>query len=246
MGHLVEGEGALRFASSTRTHAAVELLVNYHDLELTHKGDHSPLLVGEQLRLEMVGASSVFATEQEKDARRKLILSIDGLTAPDLALFQHYLPDKWPFEIHGGRGSLRAVTSFTTHSMDIDVSVQSQAAELGLHQYRFDSDLDVALQLSNPSMTEMDTEISGSYIKLSNANLGQTGRDSAEPWEASFVVKQGELGVLGQQEKRENEQLTDMFQVLAHSEGPADSREITRFHRVREQCFKPPVDRGAA
>ncbi len=219
LGHRIEGEGALSLSGSRHIADAVELQVNYRDLQVTHGGDTSPLLAGKQLRLGMTSASSLFAKLDEKDTRRSLTLTIDSLTAPDLALFEHYLPEKWPFQLLGGTGSLHAAANITPNAMAVDVSVKSRKADLGLRQYRFDSDLDMTLKLSNPSITDTNTSIAGSYLRLTNANFTQDGQAGREPWEAFFSVVHGDFAVFEEREKQQQKPLTDLFQGLANSEG---------------------------
>jgi hypothetical protein len=222
LGHNIQGSGNVELVAGPVESNLLNLAVLYKDLEVIHTGDKNPLLTGEQLELKMTGSNSVFRAPDELDEHRNLSILVQGLAAPDLALFGHYLPEKWPFELYGGEGNLHGMVSLSANAMAIDISLSSQKADIGVRQYRFDSNLDAALKLKNTAISTSNTSIAGSYIKLNDAHLVVDGQRDTVPWNTSFVINAGNFSVLEEDEKRSQENLTDILQLA----GNADSKEL--------------------
>ena len=221
--HDIEGRGTVKLISSTSTRHLLNLAVHYSDLEVIHSGDKHPLLTGENLWLRITGPGELFQTDnREFDEYRNMTFNIEGLAAPDLALFQHYLPEQWPFQLHGGVGTLQGMASVSHNAVDIELFLTSDKADMGLRDYRFYSNLDAALILNNPSTVTHNTSIAGSYIKLSDSQLTQQGGKQAPPWNASFVINDGNFSVLPEDQKQDKERLKDLLQVL----GQSDSKQM--------------------
>jgi len=221
--HDIEGQGTVSLISSPSTRHLLNLAVHYSDLEVIHTGDKHPLLTGEDLWLRITGPGNLFQTNNsELDEYRNMTFNIEGLAAPDLALFEHYLPEKWPFQLHGGVGTLQGMASVSHNAMDIELFLTSDKADMGLTEYRFYSNLDAALKLNNPSTVTSNTSIAGSYIKLSDSHLSQQGGKEAQPWNASFVINDGNFSVLPEDQKQDADRLKDLLQLL----GESDSKQM--------------------
>jgi hypothetical protein len=219
MGHNIQGSGNVDLVAGQEHAGLLNLAVQYKNLEVLHIGDKNPLLTGENLELKMTGSDSLIDEPDRSDERRKLAILVQGLSAPDLALFEHYLPEKWPFRLYGGEGHLHGMVSMSPNAMDIDISISSQKADIGVRQYRFDSNLDAALKLNNSSVSTSNTSIAGSYIKLTGAHLVMDGRRGTRPWNTSFVINAGNFSVLEESQKQGVENLTDVLQLAGNSNG---------------------------
>ncbi|RLA52906.1 MAG: hypothetical protein DRQ98_09455, partial [Gammaproteobacteria bacterium] len=219
MGHNILGRGNVELVAGPVESNLLNLVVRYKNLEVTHIGDNSPVLTGENLELKMTGSNSLFEAPDKLDKNRNLSFFVQGLAAPDLALFEHYLPEKWPFELYGGEGNLRGMASLSANAIDIDISISSQRADIGARQYRFDSNLDAALKLKNTSVSTSITSIAGSYIKLNDAHLLMDGRRDAAPWNTSFIINAGGFSALDEDEKLAAKNLTDNLQLAGDTDG---------------------------
>ena len=222
MGHDIQGRGAVDLDSDAESASGLQLTVQYEDLQVIHQGDKSPLLTGENLTLQMSGPGALFQATRTQDKNRKMSLVVEGLKAPDLALFGHYLPEKWPLQLYGGEGRLQGMVSLSSDAVDIDLSITSEKADIGVRQYRFDTNLDTALKLKNTSISSSDTSIAGSYIKLDHARLAEQGGSGAPPWNASFVITAGSFGLFEGDQKQGEDKLSNLLQLV----GKSDSREL--------------------
>jgi len=220
--HQIEGEGGIDLELGPATDGLLDLRVQYRNLEVKHDGDREPLLTGQGLSLFIAGDGDMFPDQGYFDDHQEITLAIDGLSVPDLALFQRYLPDKWPFLLYGGSGKLEAVANMSSQAMALDLAIASDRADMGLHQYRFHTNLDFALKLDNPSVMTSNTKIDGSYLKLTDAHLTNDQQEEGEPWYSSFVVTQGHFGILDESRKRDQEDVVDLFQLA----GQADAKGL--------------------
>jgi hypothetical protein len=221
MGHRILGLGEVTIGPSGKVPGWLDLKVRFTHPSVTHVGDQDPLLVGETLRLGLTGSGDLTGNADPTDDRRSLSFHIDDLLAPDLSLFEHYLPAKWPIRLIGGEGRVNGTALIAASALDIGVSLKSEDAELGAAEYRFTSDLEAALNVSNPSTGSSDTMIGGSYIKLSDARLSDRDDASVKPWEASFTINDGGLSLLPDEAKGHDDGVRDLLQVIGETDSKA-------------------------
>ncbi|MEH6636117.1 MAG: hypothetical protein V7700_11380 [Halioglobus sp.] len=219
LGHHIQGEGTLNLAAGDGSDELATLNIQYADLEVTHIGDASALLKGDQLKLTMTGPGFLFATPNEPHELRNMHIAVASLAVPNLALLEHYLPEKWPLKIYGGEGLLHANANISTNALDLNIALSSNNANLGVGEYRFQTDLDAALKLVNPSVSSSDTSIAGSYIRLTEAGFSRKSQEDVERWNASLEIKDGHLGMLPPAKKQQTVNMTGLLSLLSQPDG---------------------------
>ena len=218
MAHRIRGKGDVDLLVGAETNGEMSLAFRYRDLEVLHDGDSSPMLVGDDLVFSMGGDGRPVPIPGKVNASRELGLEIDGLNVPDLALFQRYLPEKWPFKLHGGDGTLQGNVRLTPTAFAVDLALGSEAADMGIAQYRFETNLDAALKLDNPDLTAGGTQFSGSYIHLSDAYFLREGQRGQKAWHAALNLNEGEYKLLADEDRRKSGDVINLFHILAQSE----------------------------
>ncbi len=213
----IVGEGGVHLAMGPATDGQLNLAVDYTDLQVIHAEDTTPTLTGQGLSLEFEGDGHVLAQPEQYGESRSLTVRLDDLEVPDLASLQRYVPAKWPLQVLGGEGRLSGGASLTPTSLGVDLSVTSGEAELAVRQYRFETDLDARLVLHNPSITEQPTRVSGTYVKLSDSQLEREGAAAAEGWQSHFLIKDGNLSLLGDRQRASGASMLDLFQLLGET-----------------------------
>jgi len=228
----VEGDGDIELVRGASTQGLMELGFDFRNLQVTHREDSDPLLVGDDLDFSIGGDGMILPTPGKINESRTLGFSIDGLTVPDLARLQRYLPEKWPFRLHGGDGNLRGHARLSPTSLDVDLRIDSDDADMGIRQYRFDTDLDAALRLENTSIMDTRTRVAGTFVELSDARLQKEGEGEGDPWFASVHIREGELGLLPRDQKQEKGHAMDLFLLLGDKEAKqmlGDSQGLMNF-----------------
>lgn len=215
--HDIRGSGSVDLAMGPDTGGLMKLNFNYRDLEVIHAGDETPFLTGRKLVLNLSGDGKLVPDPDRVNESRTLAVEIDKLTAPDLALFQRYIPEKWPFILHGGEGRLEGQFRLASRSFSADMRLTSESADMGIQQYRFDTNLDTALKLDNADVIAGGTTISGTYIRLSDARLQKEGDERSEPWEASLVFNEGYFSLMGEAVKQNQKDFVDLIKLLEQS-----------------------------
>ena len=222
MSHNIEGDGAIDIEMGPETDGLLDLNVIYNNLQVIHADDSAPMLTGQGMELSFRGGGELLAVESDLDDAKKMSLGIDGLSVPDLALFQRYLPIKWPLQLYGGNGELYGNVSLSSDAASVDLQITSESAEIGSAQHRFTSNLDAALKINNPSLRTSPTFLGGSYIKLAGASLVREGQDEGKPWHAEFVIENGNLNIFDSGDKADKERVIDLFKML----GQSDAKQI--------------------
>ena len=214
----VLGGGQVRLRMGRDSGEAMHLAFVFDGLKVVHEEDEEAMLTGHGLKLVVGGDGRLVPTPGAINRSRTIELVIDGLTVPDLSRFQRYLPAKWPFRLHGGDGRLQGTARLTSDSLELDLRVNSDDADMGIREYRFDTDLDLALIAGNPDIMQENTRVSGSYIRLSDARLRKQDQLSENSWEASFAIREGDFTLFGKDAKGAGDDLVDLFTLLGQSE----------------------------
>jgi hypothetical protein len=217
-GHSMEGEGTISMKTGPETSDSMALDIVYRNLEVFQDHERRALLTGQHLALLIGGDGKVLPDPDQLNESRTIGLEIEDLVIPDLSSFQHYVPEKWPFQLHAGEGSLRGSASLSPKALELDLRIASESADLGFQHYRFDTNLDAAIKLVNPSIMSEDTQIGGTYIKLSDALLQSADQSEKTPWHASLNIDDGKFSIFRDRQKHETDHVVDLFQVLGNTE----------------------------
>ncbi len=218
----VAGQGRIDLTAEAETPERIQLDFNFGELTATADGDDSPLLVGEDLDLLLRASSRLNLAAETVSKQGAVGFTIRDLEVPDLALLQRYLPLKWPLQLYGGSGILQGDLLLEPQSLRVDLALDSDAAQVGIRDYHFTSNLDAALKLENPAMLSERTRIGGSFIRLGDSRLANGGNVSSEPWEASLEFTHGYLGILSDEAKAGQRDFVGLLRQL----GTAESRKL--------------------
>jgi hypothetical protein len=212
----IAGAGTVRLKLEPDTDNRLDLAFQYRGLEVRHQEDSAPMLTGQDLGLTIGGDARLLPDPEQFNPSRTIGFTVNDLTVPDLALLQRYLPEKWPFILHGGEGILSGSGRLTPGSLALDLGIRSERADMGLRQYRFETNLDAVLKANNPSLTEHATDVSGSYMNLSESRLGRAGKDNSERWSTSFTIRDGYFQLLAADQKASGDHVVDLLEVLGN------------------------------
>ncbi|MEE4218573.1 MAG: hypothetical protein V2I48_13245, partial [Xanthomonadales bacterium] len=218
MAHGIRGRGDVDLLLGPETDGEMSLVFRFRDLNVVRDGDSNPLLTGDDLVISVGGDGRLVPIPGKVNASRALGLEIDGLTVPDLALFQRYLPEKWPFRLHGGDGTLQGDARLTPTAFTVDLALDSDAADMGIAHYRFETNLDAVLKLDNPDIRAGGTRVDGSYIALNDAYLVREEQKGEKVWSAALTLNNGEFHLVRREDRRKNSDVIDLFRILGSSE----------------------------
>jgi len=217
--HRIEGNGEIALRLDSDTNDQLDLAFRYQDLAVAHRDDGDVLLRGQDLNVSIGGDGRVPGDPDKINESRSIAFAVDGLELPNLARLQRYLPPKWPITLYGGSGRLGGTAALKPTTLQVDLSLKSEQADLGLEQYRFDTDLDVVLKLDNPELAVRGTSARGSHLNLTDARLRRADGDAgeSEAWNASLIVDASEFTVLSGQDKATGDKAADLLQTLAET-----------------------------
>lgn len=164
--------------------------IAFNDLQAFYNSDPAALLTGNGLILNGTGSNTLIPTEANPLEAKSLVLSISELEAPDLGGFQRFLPDNWPFRLHGGSGEVTGQIAVQQNSIASDVRLHSEAAEVGFNELQFSSNLDMGLNVSSPDLETGRIELSGTHLSISETEVSGNHQQS-EPWHAAITIEKG-------------------------------------------------------
>ncbi len=192
--HRLEGEGKVRINTSDISEDT-DVLISFATLKAFNNASNVLLFSGDGVAVEALGNRSIVPSDDRPFSAKRLAISIPAVEVRDLAAYQAYLPDKWSFKLHGGQGKLQGAAEVTQSGLHTDLKLTSEAADVGFKEYRFTSNLDMALKADSPAITT-GIDISGSYVHLTGAALSNDEQQSSKPWHAGVDITQGKIGLL--------------------------------------------------
>jgi translocation and assembly module TamB len=160
-------------------------------------------------------------------------VTIPSVDVPDLRVYQRYLPGKWGVALMGGQGSLSGTAAYSELAVTGELSLTSSNAILRVKEYRFETSLDLGLEVEGEVSESATVDISGTRLRLDRARLASAKKGASEPWSLSFTIDQGALGVAvpeGETAERSPRRLSARFReqglkaVLASADADLDSR----------------------
>lgn len=190
----LEGEGKVSIKTSDISEDT-NVLITFTSLRAFDTTRDVLLFSGDEVTVEAQGNRSIIPSDDRPFIAKRLAISIPAVEVPDLAAYQTYLPDEWLFKLHGGMGKLQGFAEVTQTGLNTNLKLISKAADVGFKEYRFTSNLEMALRADSPAITS-GIDISGSYIQLKEATLMNNEPKNSKPWYAGVDITQGKINLL--------------------------------------------------
>ncbi len=222
--HRIDGEGTVDLEVLEDESDALRLLFTFREFEVHQPGASAAMLVGDKLELLASSDTDILSRQPTGNRGREVQTTIGTLSVPDLALLDRYLPGHLPVRLLGGEGQLQGTSSIGEDALSVSLRVDSRAANLAIEDYSFVSDLETAIELSNPDYRTSGTSVAGSYLKLQGASLLRGGAIDQRPWNASLQINDGSFHLLNALREDDSDLLgvlraIDMGELLPQSRG---------------------------
>ena len=192
----VDGAGDVHISVSDTTPDTADVAIRFSDMALLHEEDKVPHFQGEGLELLARGTSKLFPREGREVGIDYAAVTVPGVEIPDLRSYQRYLPGKTGMVFNGGQGTFQGQAELTTASLTTMLSLNSDAADVSLQDYRFTTDLDLGLNIDIPSFTTGQANVAGSYVRLDRARLTNSKAEESRPWMAGLTMDEGTIELL--------------------------------------------------
>ena len=195
--------------------------IRFATIDLVHQEDDTSHFTGENLVLATAGSAVLIPWDALKSGIGHASVSIPLVKAPDLRVYQRYIPTKLALVIEGGEGELEGRARLTRSAFDGNLDLRSTAADISLSDYRFRADLAVAVNLTAPEFGSGKLDISGTSVQLNSARLIRGDDSQASPWNASVSVDQGHILVPRKADAADGKHLRRMANTLQEDSIPA-------------------------
>jgi hypothetical protein len=212
----LEGEGQVSIRTADISEDT-NVLIKFTSLQAFDTTRDVLLFSGDGVAVEAQGNRSILHRDDKPFIVKRLAVSIPAVEVPDLEVYQAYLPDKWLFRLHGGKGKLQGFAEVTQTGLNTDLKLVSEAADVGFKEYRFTSNLDMALKAESPAITS-GIDVSGSYVHLKGATLSNDDQQSSKPWHAGVDIRQGKISLLLPEDVSGDSGFLEMYQSIKGKE----------------------------
>jgi hypothetical protein len=193
LNHRAHGGGKIELEVTPETPGILSAALKFDELIANRQGDDRPLFTGDGLIVEVKGDAALFPEDGGEPIARYLAVTVPAVTVPDLAVYQHYLPDNLGLRFHGGEGVLHGTAILDHTSLHGDLKLDADDADIGIKDHRFKADVDVALLTETPDDGAEGLDVAGTYIRLSDARLANRENGESETWNAYILVDKGLL-----------------------------------------------------
>ena len=193
LAHRAVGSGGIELEVNTGTPDTLSASVKFDELVAIRLGDERPLFTGDGLIVDVKGDAALFPAGGKKPHASYLAVTIPAVTVPDLAVYQHYIPENLGLRFHGGEGVLHGKAVLDRASLHGDLKLAADDADVGIKDYRFKANVDVALLTESARDGSGGQDVAGTYIRLSDARLANKEKGESGTWHAYIVVDEGLL-----------------------------------------------------
>jgi hypothetical protein len=191
----VKGAGGVDISVAAEDPQTLSLGILFGALEAKHRDDQASLFAGTGLEVRARSTARVLPNEERTSGQGSLAVIIPSVQVPDLRLYQRYIPAKWDVELQGGQGALQGEAKYSASEMSAEFYLASGDTDLRLKDFRFDTNLDLGLRARAGVAESASIDLSGTYLRLVRARLATTEERESEPWQASWAISEGTLGI---------------------------------------------------
>ncbi len=191
--HRASGSGTVRLAVGQETAGELGVVVEFSDLTARRRDDPRPLLVGTGLIVEARGEARLSPDEALASGASYLSVGLPAVRVPDVAVFQHYIPDHVGLRLHGGEGLLHGRATVDTERLEIELGLTAADTDLGIEDYRFQSDIDLALLARTAAADPDAIDLAGSRLLLSDVRLAHGDNAMSDAWRGRLAVDTGRV-----------------------------------------------------
>ncbi len=191
--HRAEGSGDISLVVAAETPNLMRAGIRFKELVAMRTGDARPLFNGNGLSVDAKGDSQLFPADGSRPHASYLAVTVPAVTVPDLAVYQHYIPEHLGLRFYSGEGTLHGKCVVDGATLNADLKLDSSDADVGIKDYRFTADVDVALLTASPGDGSGGLDVGGSYVRLTDARLATKEKGKSETWQASVEVDEGLL-----------------------------------------------------
>jgi len=221
LSHRVEGAGSINLNVKPDTPDTSHFSITFGTLRAFYSGSKDPLLSGEGLSVTGRGGTAIVPGGSEAPKERYLAVTIPSVKVPNLQVYQRYLPARWAFHLFGGQGELEGKAEMSNTGFSTHLKLVSDDADVGLKDYRFTTNLDMAVQTDCPSIASASIDISGTYLRLTEARLSRRQQEKSDPWDASLSVEKGVVKLNLSEEFPNGADIKQLWAVLDGKDVPA-------------------------
>jgi hypothetical protein len=197
LAHRASGSGTVRLAVGPDNPDELRIVVEFSDLTARRRDDPRPLLVGAGLIVEARGETRLSPDDALASGASYLSVGVPTVRVPDVAVFQHYIPDHVGLRLHSGEGLLHGRVTVDTERLEIELGLAAGDTALGIEDFRFQSDIDLTLLAKTAAADPDAIDLAGSTLLLSDVRLARGDNAMSDAWLGRLAVDAGRVRLPG-------------------------------------------------
>ena len=232
--HRAEGSGDVSLVVDAETPNVMSAAIRFKELVARRTGDARSLFSGEGLLVDAKSDTALFPADGSRPHASYLAFTVPAVTVPDLAVYQHYIPEHLGLRLYAGEGTLQGKCVVDRATLNADLKLDSVDADIGIKDYRFTADVDLALLTASRGDGSAGLDVGGSYIRLADARLASKEKGHSDIWQAFVAVDEGLLNF----HLRETVEESGLLQAVNHQDvrtllDAADGKLVMSGHASR-------------
>ncbi|SFZ98312.1 hypothetical protein MNB_SV-5-1825 [hydrothermal vent metagenome] len=221
----VKGEGEILLKIVSEAPKTVQASINFDTLNayMQENEKQSELFSGNKLTVKAKGSSQLYPIPEKVDILTSVSMEIPSVNVKNISVFQHFVPNKWAFELEKGSGELHLKAALDKKQAYIDMQLLAKEAKLRFSKDSFQSDLDLVVKLDAKLQKHqtgqiLKTDMSGSYIALNNTVLAKEKKTSKK-WDTHLNIDESTFSLnLPKEIKNINAESFNIKKILSSSD----------------------------
>ena len=189
-----EGSGVVKATVASETPEVLDAAITFQSIEARHSGN--VLFSGSDLQLAVTRGTHIQPGDRVERVPYSIAATIPNMSVPDISVYQTFIPGKWKARILGGTGSLEGHANFAQDSLDFDLTLKSENAEVQFEKDAFETGLDFGLKAKGTAdETTAKVDVGGTFLHLDDSQVKTKSGDNSDTWQSKLNITEGEGAV---------------------------------------------------
>ncbi|MCB1497715.1 MAG: hypothetical protein KDJ86_18180 [Bauldia sp.] len=188
----VDGDGTVTAKVDEATADTLNANFRFSKLSAYRQPENETLFTGTDLAIEVDRTTRLLPGAIKEKVPRRVAMTIPKVSVPDISVYQRYVPDKWHAQVLGGSGSLDGHAEFAAASLDFDLTLHSEDAEVKLREDSFETGLDFVIKAKGETDDQIArVDITGSHLDLDDSRIKVKESKDSAPWQTHLAIIEG-------------------------------------------------------
>lgn len=191
--YLTHGNGQVKLTVDPARPDTLAAAFDFDSVSVSHAPDQQVLFTGTGIDLDVERTPRVLPGDATEKGPRAVSIAVSNVTVPNISAYQRYVPDEWNVKLVSGSGVLTGLGKLSGATVEVDVSLASDEAEVAFTTDSFKTGLEIGLKVKGEaSAGNAKIDVVGTYLDLDDSRVKTSQGVTTPPWQTHLGIAVGE------------------------------------------------------